>query len=129
MAAKRPTGERPKQLSKAAKKIKDYPLGMTGNQYNTVKSSEAAAFAGKMRDQAKKKAAKSPTMQKIKEAKLAAGSKKVASAADNINISDYKVQGTRTAMRNRMQVDRSKTAGRAKNVEMKLKKAAAKKIK
>lgn len=129
MAAKRPTGERPKQLSQAAKKIKDNPLGMTGNKYNTVKPSEAASFAGKMRDQAKKKAAKSPTMQKIKDAKSNATSKKVASAADNINISDYKVQGTRTAMRNRMQVDRSKTAGRAKNVEMKLKKAAAKKMK
>ena len=129
MAAKRPTGERPKQLSQAAKKIKDNPLGMTGSKYNTVKPSQAAAFAGTMRDQAKKKVAKSPTMQKIKEAKLNATPKKVASAADNINISDYKVQGTRTAMRNRMQVDRSKTAGRAKNVEMKLKKAAAKKIK
>jgi hypothetical protein len=124
MAVKRPTGERPKQLSQAAKKIKDNPLGMTGNKYNTVKPSEAAAFAGKMRDQAKKKTAKSPTMQKIKDAKLNATPKKVASDANNINISDYKVQGTRTAMRSRMQADRAKTAGRANNVAMKLNKTS-----
>ena len=67
------------------------------------------------------------TAAKIKAAKAAAGTKKVARDADSINISDYKVQGTRTAMRNRMQTDRSRTAGRAANVESKLKKAAAKK--
>ena len=55
-------------------------------------------------------------------AKKAATPKKVASAAESVNISDYKIQGTRTAMRNRMQIDRSKTAGRAKNVASKLSK-------
>ncbi len=66
----------------------------------------------------------------VKEVGTAATSgKKVARDADSVNISDYKVQGTRTAIRGRMAVDRAKTAGRAKNVEMKLKKAAAKKVK
>jgi hypothetical protein len=76
-------------------------------------------------DEARAKSVKSPTMKKIKDAKLNATSKKVARDADYVNISDSKVQGTRTAIRGRMATDRAKTAGRAKNVEMKLKKAAA----
>jgi hypothetical protein len=51
MAAKRPTGERPKQLSKQAKKYADNPVYLTGNKYNKlVPPSEAAAAAGKKRD-------------------------------------------------------------------------------
>jgi CRISPR/Cas system-associated exonuclease Cas4 (RecB family) len=86
-----------------------------------------SARRGNLMRVASKAAAKSPTAQKIKDAKLNATSKKVARDADSVNISDYKVQGTRTAIRGRMAADRAKTAGRAKNVEMKLKKAAAKK--
>jgi hypothetical protein len=73
----------------------------------------------------KKAPGKSTTAQKIKDAKLNATSKKVARDANSVNISDYKVQGTRTAIKGRMATDRAKTAGRAKNVAMKLKKAAA----
>jgi len=51
MAAKRPTGERPKQLSKQAKKYADNPVYLTGSKYNKlVPPSEAAAAAGKKRD-------------------------------------------------------------------------------
>jgi hypothetical protein len=51
MAAKRPTGERPKQLSKQAKKYADNPVYLTGSRYNKlVPPSEAAAAAGKKRD-------------------------------------------------------------------------------
>lgn len=62
--------------------------------------------------------------QKIKQAKAMATTKKVARDADSVNISDYKVQGDRTAIRNRMQLDRSRTASRADNAAAKLKKAA-----
>jgi hypothetical protein len=62
MAAKRPTGERPKQLSKQAKKYADNPVYLTGNKYNKlVAPSEAAAAAGAKRDFEKRQAAKKPS--------------------------------------------------------------------
>ena len=121
---KLPLGERPKRISKLAQELRKDPTTLTGGKYNKQASpTVAAAAAGNVR--AFTPPSKSPTMKKIKEAKAMATSKKVARDADYVGITDYKVQGTRTAIRNRMQVDRSKTAGRAKNVEMKLKKAAA----
>ena len=71
---------------------------------------------------AKVTAPKASLKNQIANARKAATPKKVASDANNINISNYKVQGTRTAMRNRMQLDRSRTASRAKNMESKSKK-------
>ena len=121
---KLPLGERPKQISKLAQSLRKDPTTLTGGKYNKPASpSAAAAAAGNAR--AFTPPAKSPTMKKIKDAKLNATSKKVARDADYVNIADYKVQGTRTAIRGRMATDRAKTAGRAKNVELKLKKAAA----
>jgi len=119
-----PTKKNMKIVQKGFKQTEadKYRRGETNTTADTARAGNLARVASRA-------AAKSPTAQKIKDAKLNATGKKVARDADSVNISDYKVQGTRTAIRGRMAADRAKTAGRAKNVEMKLKKAAAKKAK
>jgi hypothetical protein len=60
MAAKRPTGERPKQLSTLAKTVKSAARGGVASKSGKVEvltPSQAAARAGKMRDKAAAKKA------------------------------------------------------------------------
>jgi hypothetical protein len=66
MAAKRPTGERPKQLSTLAKTVKSAARGGVASKSGKVEvltPSQAAARAGKMRDRAaqNRKGAMTPT--------------------------------------------------------------------
>ncbi len=147
-ALKRPTGELSKSNSKLAKFIKGSASG------KNFTAAETRTAAGKYREMEKaaggfraldssgvalgkaeaavkkmgkpKSKTKASLKNQVANARKAAAPKNVASAANNINISDYKVQGTRTAMRNRMQLDRSRTASRAKNVASRLAKAKKK---
>jgi hypothetical protein len=68
MAAKRPTGERPKQLSTLAKTVKSAARGGVASKSGKVEvltPSQAAARAGKMRDKA---AAAKPMAKTVKKA-------------------------------------------------------------
>jgi hypothetical protein len=142
MAAKRPTGERPKQLSTLAKTVKSAARGGVASKSGKVEvltPSQAAARAGKIREKEKAAAKKSPTMKKIKEAKEIAKYRQEYVGRLQTNRQGDISTGKNGGVTIAQQKDRNKafnsltssakTAGRAKNVEMKLKKAAAKKAK
>ena len=123
MAAKRPTGELPKRLSKQAKIFKDDP---------NVNSAEAATYAGRNRDIAKKASAtklKQTNLDKTAGSRSKAGTSTVAAVAKRFGVTVREARDIATAIGNVGAVIRDKGNAGALGGTRKQLGAAAKEIK
>jgi hypothetical protein len=116
MAAKRPTGERPKQLSTLAKTVKSAARGGVASKSGKVEvltPSQAAARAGKMRDRAaqNRKGAMTPTERaKLKKelkplnegSRSKAGASTVAAVAKRFGVTAREARDIATALGTKM---------------------------
>jgi hypothetical protein len=101
MAAKRPTGERPKQLSTLAKTVKSAARGGVASKSGKVEvltPSQAAARAGKMRDQASSTKLKQTNLDKTAGSRSKSGGSALSAVAKRFGITAREARDIATAV-------------------------------